>query len=566
MQNTCSFMVVFTCYDCIINSLLYKDVVNTVCVVLCNSHVVQVEQTSTNNYFPGEASRDFEFHKKKRPASVTSKITTAPVALQSNTQLTALYASPRSTMAAEAKAYKLEDFVNEFPLPQLVSVTEGHYGLTEDFSMSEGTELILFFKKKTQAVVAMKECVTDPYYIPLNCSLQFSPYQRHCAEHSTKSYYYETVEDLIQRNHDLPKVVKVLKSYKGSKYYMVQGELIFPKRISGQSKRRVLEYMNGSKECMKAKLSCAAGFSTNPSDTKMYLVEYVENINEFPSSVVVFCDQERNEALSHIYTGTEFILQECKTLHSCICSTDVHGELGYPLLEILTAMPIEVRVIECSKFSMESIYDKVKNVYEFFDLSMITNSMFLGQDDESHFYDEIKRKHDGSNLHIYDLERPEVIYSTPRLRDDSKRHKQTLVLSQFQGSFASSITPIITSAPPTSHRRTPIYELFQKTWPRRKPKNAATLTPQCSYVQSDSPPTTPDENRTYLRYLSVTDVLQALDKLNLGQYKETFQQNQVNGRTLLSFTTVDLEELGVMNHLHQKLLLDLVSGIETYRA
>jgi len=541
-------------------------VVDTVCVVLCNSHVhvVQVEQTSSNtNYFPGEAPRDFEFHERKRPASVTSKITIAPITPQSNTQITALYASPRSTTAAEAKAYKLENFVNKFPLPQLVSVTEGHYGLTEDFSMSEGTELILFFKKKTQAVVAMKECVTDPYYIPLNCSLQFSPYQHHCTEHLIKSYYYKTVEDLIQRNHALPKVVKVLKSYKGSKYYMVQGELIFPKRISGEGKRRVLEYMNGSKECMKAKLSCAAGFSTNPSDTKMYLVEYVENINEFPSSVVVFCDQERNEALSHIYTGTEFILQECKTLHSCICSTDVHGELGYPLLEILTAMPIEVKVIECSNFSMESIYDQVKNVYESFDLSMVTNSMFLGQDDESHFYDEIKRKHDDSSLHIYDLERPEVIYSTPRL---SKRHKQTLVLSQFQGSFASSITPIITSAAHTSHRRTPIYELFQKTWPRRKPKNTATLTPQHSYVQSDSPPTTPDENRTYLRYLSVTNVLQALDKLNLGQYKETFQQNQVNGRTLLSFTSVDLEELGVMNHLHQKLLLDLVSGIETYRA
>jgi len=478
--------------------------------------------------------------------------------------VTAVYASPRSTVAAEAKSYKLEKFVNKFPLPQLVSVTEGHYGLTEDFSMSEGTEFILFFKKKTQAVVAMKECITDPYYIPLNCSLQFSPYRYNCTEHLTKSYYYKTVEDLIQRSDGLPKVVKVLKSYKGSSYYMVQGELIYPKRISGQGKRRVLEYMNGSKEHMKAKLSCAAGFSTNPSDTKMYLIEYVENINEFPGSVVVFCDQERNEALSHIYTGTEFILQEWKTLHSCICSTDVHGELGYPLLEILTAMPIEVKVIESPKFSMESIYDKVKNVYESFDLSMVTNSMFLGQDDEGHFYDEIKRKHDDSSLHIYDLERPEVIYSTPRLKGDSRRQKQTLVLSEVQGSFTSSIT----SAPPTSQRKkTPIYEFFQKTWPRRKPKDIiTTLTPQCSYVQSSSPPTTPDKNRTYLRTLGITDVLQALDKLNLGQYKDTFQQNQVNGRTLLAFTTVDLEELGVMNDQDQRLLLDLLSGKETYRA
>ena len=477
-----------------------------------------------------------------------------------------MYASPRSTIAADAKSYNLENFVNEFPLPQLVSVTEGHYGLTEDFSMSEGMELVLFFKKKTQAVVAVKECETDPYYIPLNCSLQFSSYQHNGTEHLTKSYYYKTVEDLIQRSDGLPKVVKVLKSYKGNSYYMIQGELIFPKRILGQGKRRVLEYLNGSKERMKAKFSCAAGFSTNPSDTKMYLIEYVENINEFPSSVVVFCDQERNEALSHIHTGTEFTLQESKTLHSCICSTDVHGELGYPLLEILTAMPIEVKAIECPKFSMESIYDKVKNVYECFNLSMVTSSMFLGQDDEGHFYDEIKRRNEDSSLHIYDLERPEVIYSTPRLKgDDSNMHKQKLVQSQFQGSFTSSITPIITSPPPTYHRRTPVYELFQKTWPRRRPKETPKLTPQHSYVHSDSPPTTPDENRTYLRSLNVTGVLQVLDELNLGQYKEIFQQNQVDGRTLLSFTTVDLEELGVLTDLHQKLLLDLLSGKETYR-
>ena len=106
------------------------------------------------------------------------------------------------------RSYKLEEFVSEHPLPQLVSVTEGHYGLTEDFSMSEGMELKLFFKKKTQAVIAVTECETDPYHISLNCSLQFSPYQSNCTDHLTESYYYKTVEGLIQRNDGLPKVVK----------------------------------------------------------------------------------------------------------------------------------------------------------------------------------------------------------------------------------------------------------------------------------------------------------------------------------------------------------------------
>ena len=79
--------------------------------------------------------------------------------------------------------------------------------------------------------------------------------------------------------------------------------------------------------------------------------------------------------------------------------------------------------------------------------------------------------------------------------------------------------------------------------------------------QEDGPTSTsPDENRTYLRSLSVSDVLRVLDKINLAQYRDAFQKNQVNGKTLLSYTTVDLKELGVTTELHQKLLLDIISG------
>ena len=466
----------------------------------------------------------------------------------------------KSYTVEPVRSYKLEEFVCEYPLPQLVSVTEGHYGLTEDFSMSEGTELILFFKKKTQAVIAIAECETDPYHIPLNCSLQFSPYQSNCKEHLTKSYYYKTVEDLIQRSDGLPKVVKVLKSYKGSNYYMVQGELIFPITISGQGKKRVLEYMNGSKKQMQAKLSCAAGFSTNPSDTKMYLIEYVEHINKFPGSVLVFCDKERGEALSHIHTGTEFTLQECKTLHSCICSTDVHGELGYPLLEILTAMPIEVKITQSSAVSMNAIYDTVKTVYSSFKLSMVTSSMFLAQDSDENFYEEI-RKDDGT-LHIYDLERPEIAFGTVSKTGNSKKLVPPKLHFPLKSPIA--IRPVATTPPPLPPRSSSENAFSQNTWPRRKPDNKGkkSILPSKHnlYFQRSPPSTSPDENRTYLRSLSVSDILRVLDNVNLAQYRDAFQINQVDGKTLLSYTTVDLIELGVTTDLYQKLLLDIISG------
>jgi len=54
-----------------------------------------------------------------------------------------------------------------------VTVTESHYGLTK--VRRDGTNSIIF-KKKTPATIAVTECETDPYHIPLNCSLQFPPY------------------------------------------------------------------------------------------------------------------------------------------------------------------------------------------------------------------------------------------------------------------------------------------------------------------------------------------------------------------------------------------------------
>ena len=347
---------------------------------------------------------------------------------------------------------------------------------------------------------------------------------------------------------------------------MVKGELIFPKRVSGQGRKRVLEYVNGSKNEMSAKLSCAAGFSTSPSDTKMYVVEYVEYINEFPASVVAFCDQERNEAFSHIHTGTEFTLLECKTLHSCICSTDVCGQEDYPLLEVLTAMPIEVKVAENPAVSMGDIYDTVKTVYSTFTVSMVSSSMFLAQENEENFYEEI-RKDDGT-LHIYDLERPEIAFGISNKTRSSEKPWPVPPKLRLPLKPPIDIKPVVPTSPPLPPRKKSQNPFSQNTWPRRKPnsdKDKISMLPTnhnlySLHQKSNLPPTSPDANRTYLRSLSILDVLQVLDMVNLGQYKESFQRNQVDGKALLSYTTIDLVDLGVTSDLHQKLLLEIISG------
>jgi len=455
--------------------------------------------------------------------------------------------SKTTTVASstDIKSYPLETFLEKYSLPQLVFVTEGHYGLTEDFSMSEEMELILFFKKKTRAVIATSMCETDPYYIPLNCSLQFSPYQSDCTDHLKKSYYYKTVTDLLARPGGLPKVVKVLSPYKANKQTILRpGDLIFPKQITGLGFMRRLECTTSLKDTIKLELSCAAGFSTNPSDTKMYLIEYIEHI-KLPDSAMVFCDKERNEAFSHIHTGMEFTLLECKSLHSCICSIDVYGKENYPLLEILTAMPIEIKISDNPNISMGPIYDTVKRVYQTFDLSMVSNSMLLTDNEEQSFYEEMWTA-DGT-VHVYDLERPEGAFAVqPATKHNLTPPKLQISLKPpIQGNNPLTISSCTAS--------------FPQPW---SPVSTSCVIPKS---ESSGDLASPDENRAYLRSLDVADILRVLDKMNLGQYKNAFQKNNVNGKNLLSFTTAELQELEIESNIHRKRLLKLINGNISYR-
>lgn len=425
------------------------------------------------------------------------------------------------------RPYTLQEFVEKYSLPQLVSVTEGHYGTSDYFSMSEGIELILFFKKNTQAVIATAQHREEPYYIPLNCSLKFSPYQCDCKEHLTKSYYYKTVNDLLKRRDGLPKVVKVIKSRKTAPV-LKANELIFPKCLSSKGTRLI--FTDIRKEEVRLQLTCNIGFSTDPSDTKMCLADYVEHINEFPSSVMVFCDQETSRLISDIHNGMEMVLHECTMLYSCICSTDVHGEMNYPLIEVLTALPIEIKAISSPKVGLGPIYDTAKKIYETFNLSMLRTSVFLAQDDR-HDYEEIKQDDDYEIMNFYDLEIPAEAYT--KLSPVKHRHA-----TKLKNPSVSVPSPPL---PPRSWHNNPKVTKVEYT-------------------------TSADQNRFYLRSFAVTDVLKLLDKINLGQFKGIFEKKNIDGKTLLSFTKHELkEELGIKDSMSQQELLDVISGHKTHK-
>ena len=442
-----------------------------------------------------------------------------------------------SKLVIKSKPFELEEFAAEFPLPQIVRVYAGHYGITEQFSMSEGEELILFFIKSSKVVMASTQREAETYHLPLNSSLQFGLYIPKTEAHP---YRYKTVENLLAREEGLPKVVKVFKTFSGpsEEQSVMAGDLIFPQTVTGKKKSRVLKCKTKRGTELKLGLNCAGDFSTDPSDVRMYLLEYIEHVNDFPVTVLIFNEKDDKSKLCSLRTGTVLILEAPTPLRSYICSTDISGERDYPIIELPMIMPIQIQSMERVDLDMQPIYSKIQHAYENFDLSMVKKSMFPAQTEKSlrvqqGFYEEVRR--DDGTLHLYDLERPEAIYEA------------------IPG-CAPNVGTSVKSPPLPPLNQPPPKPAEEKSFP---PQTTKILTVQPKTVTENA---TPEDNQALLKVMTGEDILQLLDNMNLGQYKDNFQREQVDGELMLELNKSDLEDLGVTKNIHQIRLLKLIDG------
>ena len=558
---------------------------------------------------------------------------------------------PTELASVTSKPYSLEAFYKEFQLPQIVSVVGGHLGVTEEYSMSEGEELILFFVKTSQMVVATPNGKSEWYYVPLNSSLQFVPCQYLSGDDTSvkgEDYFkqYKTVEDLLNKKGELPKVVKVCKTYNGksSQSSVVAGELIFPKKVSTSFRRKkVLECLNSKKKLLKLELECEGNFSINPADVKMYLVELLHYFQDFPISAIVINDQVGRSKSCSLSTGTVLSMEEPQQLQTYICSTDISGKINYPLMELPMSMPIEIQCIEYPNFDMNPVYTKIQHTYENFKPLLIRKNMFNAQSSASlttqkALYEEIE--HDDHNTNIYDLEKPSLIYDSIPTRFSCSEH---VVDQDFHLTPASS--SLVDASPPLPPPRDSIDDMDAPTPQSRhnlvdtgpplppprdsplvKAKNIhkdtssafhsspislpsiesgdVNITPcdtmvslnpvyspgsnegpaveQSSLQPANNPPvtvessncnTTPtgarenitgdgskEENIAYLQTFSLDKLLRLLENMNLGQYKENFEDQQIDGEMIIHLERADLVDLGVNKNIHQTRLLKLIDG------
>ncbi|XP_065910515.1 uncharacterized protein [Dysidea avara] len=440
-----------------------------------------------------------------------------------------------------SESYTLEEFARHFQLPQMVRVNSGYYGSTEQLSISEGEELILYFVKSTKVVKATTRYRSETYYLPLNSLLQFSPYYEPKTAAATSggkgnstagvSHHFKTVGDLIQRKDGLPKVVKVCSSIPGSskETSVSEGEIIFPKKVSGKGNNVELKCKNKNGDVLRLNQSCVGNFSTEPSDVRMCLHDYVEYINQFPVPSLIFGGQEQSKNLSK-HADTVLVLEAFQPFRSYICSTDIFGKADYPMIELPMIVPIQIQRMERSSLYMQPIYYKVQHAYEHFDPSMVRRSMYPAQSLEAQRYYEQVTNDDG--LSYYELERPENIYE------------------QIPGEAMEMVPTTIKPPPPPARSQSFPSDIKEPT--------QASMAPNFSTYQTTA--SSPEENIGYLKTMDVETVLQLLADMNLGEYKDSFQREQVDGELLVVLTKDELEDLGVTKKIHQLRLLKVIDG------
>ena len=520
-----------------------------------------------------------------------------------------------------SQPYSLKRFYKMYEFPQTVRVFCGYFGVRKEDIIQTGEELLLLFIKRSQVIVAsnLSKRRSEQYCIQMNSSLWFVPHEveshkpandgGHCME-------YKKVEDLLKRKGELPKVVKVCKTSNGksAQSSVVAGELIFPQKVL--KTKKILECLNEKNEVIQLKFACEGNFSVRPMDVKMHIAELVRHFNDFPISVMVISDNVKSNTSFSLPTGTILSLKESKTLRSCIYSTDIFGKENYPLMEMPLSIPIEIQCIEYADLDMRPIYNAIQHTYENFKPSMVKQKNLFTE--QGLLYEEIQK--DEGTTHIYDLEKPSRIYEsipgqvkdakivnnvsshsthTPvqddlekcriyeSIPDKIKDAKSANNISYHpihtpvQNSFSFTERPPQPKLPDTVNN--PPYENFDSHWAVPSTVTRGTLFAQtspgnaASHMDSSMKSLaaakksvdgvvvtafrdSKEENLAYLKTLSLDNILQLLDNMNLGEHKKSFEDEQIDGEILVHLDKADLIDLGVIKNIHQTRLLKLMDG------
>ena len=371
--------------------------------------------------------------------------------------------------------------------------------------------------KKVIEVVEGTSSKGNKLIFPCNLKMKLSPVFTENREQYTLS-----APDLC-RSTNLPSVVKVTKEFTHRKkeVTITQNTLLFltdEEKGKNPSKGRLsVKAIDMRGMTVAITSSCKGVFSVNPDEIKLYLPEIITYC-QFPCNILL----EKGIYSSDVITLQKVYMQEVLVAQPF---NMVSREPEDRYVEIPTNRPMWLTEMHVSK-------------------SKTTNP-------KPHQLNQNKYTHN-------------VAQETPRSSQFppvTNRGAQILKLSKIR----QTSEPDLSSSLPSDQDDEPVDYDYVHNWSRTclDVDYEVMTAPKKAKERSNSLPIvlTAEDNISYLRNLSTVDIMQLLDAMKLGEYKDAFEREMIDGEIMCALSEdMLLNDLKIEKQLHRLRLMKLISG------
>lgn len=319
-------------------------------------------------------------------------------------------------------------------LPLRVRVEEGYCGRVERDVISSG-DVYNFHFVKNEKVITIQDQGGNPYFIPLNSSVQFGLLYNPNSNlnEALKGFTFQSVPEIIAQKSP-PQVLCVVDGHQGShpKSSVEENEKLIVKKVGKTTMKRkpfVKVFSLKTKEEKTLYDDCSSHFTTDPYSVRLYLPDILEHFGDsLPLKATLYADLDTSSQDEPFHLSSDIVtLTHVSIESSIIASTcwedDDHNSLS-PIkaskpaeedcrpIGIPVSLDIEVVVLP-DESEDEQLYANTRALFETFDPQKVKT---CGEEENgsgrgnSRLFSSIRK---GFEKHGFEIQKPARIYEIP---------------------------------------------------------------------------------------------------------------------------------------------------------
>ena len=448
-------------------------------------------------------------------------------------------------------------------LPVLLKVSQGYASFLDKYSFGKDQLFVALWKKEIDLATVRDPQTNQLHEIPLDEELLLSPVLPDC-------FTEEGIPSLLSAREllgcsTLPRAFCAMKRFKDSKFRLVeQGTLLFTLK---EGNPLVAITQGNVKICIDK--STMGEFSVRSSNTKVSLKEAVKYL-KFPFTCRLFPAKGVDCFVNKIIVEK---ISKGVVIEGVMKTEEGHSVTSFQKPSIIPASSqIQVNIMKTRAQEMlESIYDYATKIYT----SLKLPSQPHIQEYKPFISDASDRKgprHSKRTTAISsrssslpripqsaDFQARSFTYPNPtakpvgRVPVARERHSD-----KAKAILGSANVPMnqVDPDPKSGLNESPLCPLSEE----------GDLESDINYVDMSGggfDDTSRHKNIQALKKMTVNDVLLLLEKMNLNQYRDTFEEEHIDGVLLASLDNEMLEELGVTKSLHKLRLNKIIEGVQS---